>query len=308
MLDALIGLMAAYSLVSPAYAATPYMNGPSAYVTLPTASSVPENTVPKPPRKSRPESLGVETTARAVFVADVATGEVLYSKRAHDVMPIASLSKLMTAMVVLQGDFDPAKPLTFVEDDFRGEGKGVFAPGDTITNGDAVQALLVGSVNVAANALARTTMGREAFVAAMNAKAKDLKLVSPVFVDPTGVDTLNRANAADVAAMLTIALTNRVIADAAALPSVTIVTSAGKKVPIGSTNLLLTSFLNKEPYRILGAKTGSLPTAGYDMAQVTQDAAGHAVVAVILASPNHFSRYQDIKAITAWTFGAYSWN
>ncbi|MBU1348605.1 serine hydrolase [Patescibacteria group bacterium] len=309
MLDALIGLLAAYSLISPAYASMPFVNGPSVVATLPTASLSPASSrfVARPPIKTRPESLGVETSARAVFVADVATGDILYVKRAHDVLPIASLTKLMTAMVVLSGDFDPSKTVTFTEDDFRGEGKGVFAPGDTITEGEAMRALLVGSVNVAANALARTTMGREAFVEAMNAKARDLHLVSPVFVDPTGVDTLNRANAADVAAMLTIALSQQVIADAAALPSVTITTAACKKVPIVSTNLLLTSFLNKDPYHILGAKTGSLPQAGFDMAQVTQNAEGHAVVAVILASPNHFSRYQDIKAITAWAFGAYRW-
>jgi D-alanyl-D-alanine endopeptidase (penicillin-binding protein 7) len=306
MIDALIGLLASFSLVSPVQAAPLSLNGVAFLKPLPSAATM-RVTAAKAPRKKRPESLGVETTSKAVFVADVATGSVLYSKRPHDVMPIASLTKLMTAMVVLDQKPDLNAKLVFTEDDFRGEGKAVFAPGDTITVREAFHALLVGSVNVAGNALARTTMGREAFVDAMNRKAKELKLASPVFVDPTGVDVLNRANAADVAAMITIAMSYPEIRATASLPSVTVVTKAGKTYTIASTNLLLTSFLNKSPYRIVGAKTGSLPQSGYSMAQITQDQAGHSVVAVVFSSPNHFSRFQDMKAVTAWTFETYQW-
>ena len=222
-------------------------------------------------------------------------------------MPIASLTKLMTAMVVLDGNPDLNATITFADEDFKGESTAVFAPGDTITIDQAMHALLIGSVNVAGNALARSTMGKDAFVAAMNQKAKDLKLASPVFVDPTGVDTLNRGNAADVAAMLSIAISYPEIRGIVSQPSVTVVTNEGKSVAIKSTNLLLDSFLNKKPYKILGAKTGSLPEAGYDMAQITQDGNGHSIVAVIIASPNHFSRFADMKAVTAWTFDTYQW-
>lgn len=305
MFDALIGLLAAFTLMSPAHAAMSFSAGDAFLKPLPDAAPS-ARAAAKPPTKRRIGSMGVETASKAVFVADVETGSVLYAKKPHDVLPIASLTKLMTAMVVLDRNPDLKATVTFADEDFRGEGTSVFAPGETITVDDALRALLVGSVNAAGNMLARTSVGREAFVAVMNQKVKDLKLATPVFMDPTGVDISNRASAADVAAMITIAMSYPEIRQIAALPSVT-VRAQKKTYAIASTNLLLGSFLNKKPYRIVGAKTGSLPQAGYSMAQITENEAGHAVVAVIFSSPNHFSRFQDMKAVTAWAFDAYEW-
>ena len=74
-----------------------------------------------------------------------------------------------------------------------------------------------------------------------------------------------------------------------------------------STNWLISSYLNKKPYRIILAKTGTLPAVGFNMAQVTQRANGEQIVAVQLGSKNAFSRFSDIKALTAWAFGNYRW-
>ena len=86
----------------------------------------------------------------------------------------------------------------------------------------------------------------------------------------------------------------------------------GKKLDrsylIKSTNLLLDSFLNKEPYHIVAAKTGSLPEAGYCLAQAVRNKEGHELIAVTLGSENHFSRYQDVKALLGWGFDAYTWD
>ena len=60
--------------------------------------------------------------------------------------------------------------------------------------------------------------------------------------------------------------------------------------------------------KIVGAKTGSLPEAGYCLAQVTRNKEGHEVVAVLLDSDNHFSRYSDVKALTYWAFDSFTWN
>ncbi|MBI4139221.1 D-alanyl-D-alanine carboxypeptidase [Candidatus Uhrbacteria bacterium] len=302
MIDVLITLLTAMSFATPAEAATP---SPAAFVRpLPRAEQAPR---PAPPKKQRKESIGIATTGRSAFIADVATGQVLYAKKPHDVMPIASLTKLMTAIVLMDSDLNLDEPVTFVSEDFDGEGKAVFVPGETVSRRDALRALLVGSVNAAGNALARTSKGMEPFVQAMNTKARALKLASPVFVDPTGVNPSNRANAADVAAMLSIAMSYPELRQIASLPVVTIKGGSGRSYEIASTNLLLPSFLNKAPYQIVGAKTGSLPEAGFCMAQLTRDAAGHEVVAVTLSSSNHFTRYQDIKGLTAWAFDAYRW-
>lgn len=300
MIDSVIGFLAALSLVSPAQAA-------SLYRPLPVAADVKPSLSNPAPVKRRPQDVGVETTSRSVFVADVATGNVLYAKKPHVVMPIASLTKLMTAMVYLDTKPDLSKPVTFEEGDFDGQGESVFVVGETMTQGEALKALLVGSVNAAGNALARVSLGREPFIKAMNEKVVALKLASPVFVEPTGIDPENRADAADVAAMLSLAISYPEIRSAVSTSNVDVHGKTGKDYRIKSTNVLLNSYLNKKPYQVVAAKTGSLPQAGYCLAQITKDAEGHEIVVASLASSNHFSRFQDVKALTAWAFDAYEW-
>lgn len=301
MLDAILNLFIALTFASPAHATTSTM---SSVVRVAPAPVI----VVAPPKKRLPERIGVATTGRAAFVADVASGNVLYGKHAYDVLPIASLTKLMTAMVLMDSNADMNQTLVFAADDMPSEGSAVFAPGDVVSREDALKAMLVGSVNEAGNLLARTSSdGTTSFIATMNAKAKSLRLASPVFVDPTGLDPDNRANAADVAAMLSLAMSYPELRKISDLATVMIPTGSGKQKIVKSTNLLLTSFLNKAPMQIIGAKTGSLPQVGYNMAQLTRDEKGHEIVVVGLGSPNHFSRYQDVKAMTAWAFETYQW-
>lgn len=297
MIDVFVGMMAALSLVAPVQAA-PILNP------LPMARTAPRTL---PPKKRQLQSHGITMVSPSVFVADVATGSVLFAKKPHTVLPIASLTKLMTAMVWLETEPDLDAVVTFREEDFDGESKPVFLVGETITKREALQSLLIGSVNASANLMARTSLGHEKFVAAMNAKAKALKLASPIFVEPSGLDEGNKANAADVAAMLSTALTYPDIKKTVSMDSIDVKTLSGKDYLLKSTNLLLSSYLNKSPYHIVGAKTGSLPHAGYSMAQVTSDEAGHQIVVVSLASNNHFARFQDIKSITTWAFENYQW-
>jgi D-alanyl-D-alanine endopeptidase (penicillin-binding protein 7) len=265
--------------------------------------------LPPTPTKKDPNNLGVSTTAKSVFVADVASGGVLYAKAPHDVRSIASLTKLMTALVIMDSDKKLDGDLTFLPEDFDDESKPIVMAGDTITRRDALRVMLVGSINAAANALARTSgMTREDFIARMNRKAEELNLPSMVFVEPTGLSAGNKASAADVGAMLTIALRVPEIKEVLDNPVAIIKTKAGKEYKVDSTNLLLTSYLNKTPNKIIGAKTGSLPEAGYCMAQVTRNAEGHEVVAVLLDSDNHFSRYHDIKSLTGWAFDSFEWS
>lgn len=273
--------------------------------TLPAARTIQK---PVPPTKRRLESLGVKTTGQTAFVADVSTGSVLYAKDPHRVLPIASLTKLVTAMVFLDQQPDLQSTIVLSQEDQDREGKIVLPSGETFTLDEILKSMLVGSVNASANAIARVTGGEERFVALMNQKMKQLKLHSAVFVEPSGVDPENRASAADVAAMVAIASGYPKIREYSQLSEI-VVRGAQTQKPytIKSTNLLLTSYLNKQPFQIVAAKTGSLPEAGYCMAQVTRNAEGHAVVAVELGSDNHFSRYQDIKALTTWAFETYEW-
>ena len=163
-------------------------------------------------------------------------------------------------------------------------------------------------MNTAGNALARAYPGSQAaFVRAMNVKAADLGLQGASFADPTGLDRANVASAEDVARLLQRALAYDDIRSITKQPALDLKGKTGRSYRILSTNLLLDSFLNKKPYAIVAAKTGSLPEAGYCFAQATQDDQGHELIAVTLGSDNHFSRYQDVKALTAWGFEAFAW-
>ncbi len=301
MLGTFVGIFVAIAIASPAAAETALNRA------LPPRSNA-RAPLPTVPQKRKLESMGMKTSARSAFVADVASGSVLYAKDPHRVSPIASLTKLVTAMVFLDQKPDLAKRVTIEEVDEDIESKVILEPHDEFTQGELLNAMLVGSVNAAANALARTSLGTEKFVEAMNVKMRQLGLRSPMFVDVSGLDPNNRAHAADVAAIISTALRYPEIREATKRSEISIVSSTTKKeFRIKSTNFLLSSYLNQKPYSILLAKTGSLPRAGFCMAQVTKNAEGHEVVAVELGSENTFSRFQDIKALTAWAFDAYRW-
>lgn len=259
------------------------------------------------PVKIRPESVGVEITAKAAFILDVASGEGLFEKDEQSAHPIASLTKLMTAMTFLDTNPDLTEEVVVLSEDDPREGRSVLQIGERLTKGELLQALLVGSVNTAGNTLARTTGGKKTFVKKMNEKARELQLQRATFFEPTGLDANNQATARDVARMLRAALNYPEIREATEHNSIVLPGRvSGKPYDIKSTNLLLGSFLNKGAYRIVAAKTGSLPEAGFCIAQVTRHD-GHEIIAVVLGSSDHFSRFQDAKALTYWAFQTYGW-
>jgi len=263
---------------------------------------------PAGPVRIETHRVNVVTSSKNIFVADVSSGEVLYASGAHDVLPIASLTKLVTAMVVLDHSREQlGNSIQILQGDLKDDVRSAFLSGEIMSRRQLLEALLIGSVNSAGNALARETMGRDAFIAAMNQKVRDLGLATPTFVDPTGISLENRASAADVAAILSTALSYPEIREITQKNLVDLDGQSGKTYRFLSTNLLLNSYLAVGPYRIIGAKTGSLPGAGYSMAQVTRNPQGHEIVAVILGSEGHFTRYEDIKLVTAWVFDVFRW-
>jgi D-alanyl-D-alanine endopeptidase (penicillin-binding protein 7) len=260
------------------------------------------------PTKKNPESFGVEISARAGVVMDVASGEMLFEKDANTAYPIASLTKLMTVMTFLDDQPNLDEEIVVASDDQASEGKLVFASGERLTKDEVLHSVLVGSVNAGANVLARANGSRDAFVRKMNEKARALGMRHAFFVEPTGLDPRNRASAKDVALALRATLSYPEIRESTELTHYNVRGRAtGKLYEIESTNLLLDSFLNQNHYRIVAGKTGSLPEAGFCLAQDTKNAKGNEMIAVVLGSDNHFSRFQDAKALTAWAFDNFEW-
>jgi serine-type D-Ala-D-Ala endopeptidase (penicillin-binding protein 7) len=275
------------------------------------AGSVPaqQQSAPITPMKINPTNVGVSVTAKSAIVADIGSGAVLYAKDAKVPRPIASLSKIMTAMVVLDTGLHSDDQLVIYANEVEvGDGSTYLRSGESLPRGLALKAMLSQSVNELANAFADAFPGgRTAFVQAMNDKAHQLGMTSAAFVDPSGLSPHNVASALDIASMLRSASAYPEIRDAGQTATLTFQTVQGRSVKIASTNLLLSSYLNKDPYSIIVGKTGSLPEAGFCLGQVTRGQDGHEVVAVVLGSVDHFSRFQDAKALTGWAFASYKW-
>jgi D-alanyl-D-alanine endopeptidase (penicillin-binding protein 7) len=141
----------------------------------------------------------------AVLVQDQATGTILFEKNASAVLPIASITKLMTAMVVLDAVPDLNETLTIGEDDvdiIKGT-RSRLRVGTQLVREEMLRLALMSSENRAASALARHYPGgREAFVAAMNRKAQALGLADTRFHDPTGLTAANVSSPRDLAKMV----------------------------------------------------------------------------------------------------------
>lgn len=264
--------------------------------------------VPPTPPIQQPEAATAPfVTAQSAIVVDVGSGEVLYAKDAQVQRPMASLTKLLTAMVVLDQGLRGDELMTVNARDFV-EARPTFAAGDTLTRADAFRALLVGSVNELANTFARNAEGgKEGFMEAMREKASVLGLSHTSLEEPSGISPRNQSTAADVARVMRAALGYAEIRAATTESDVRLTTAAGKQVKIDSTNLLLSSALNRAPLRIVAGKTGSLPEAGYCLAQATQNAQGKQVIVVGMGSTDHFVRFNDVRALTEWALGAFTW-
>jgi len=148
--------------------------------------------------------------ARSALVLDAQTGEVLYSKNTNTALPIASITKLMTAVVTADARLNMSEEITLQPVDFAGAGgknsSSTLRVGDKMNRAEALLFALMKSENPAAAALARTYPGgKPAFVAAMNAKARALGMTSTKYYESTGLDPRNVASARDLGILVSAA-------------------------------------------------------------------------------------------------------
>lgn len=239
--------------------------------------------------------------ARAAIVIDEASGAVLFEQNAHEPMPIASLTKIATAVLAIEGaPVDSWVPITDV--DYRQmPGSSVMGviPGDCFTLRDLVYGLMLPSGNDAALAIARYQAGSdESFVHEMNTLMARLGLTETHFTDPHGLGSeLHRSSAYDVAMLSRYAMTE--------LPLFREVVGTRSHVASGDRELSLrnvNSFLSQYDGGD-GVKTGFTEEAGRTLsASATRN--GHRVYAVIF---NDNSRYATAEALIDWAFENYTW-
>lgn len=261
-----------------------------------------------PQRLREPYSLGVDLTARNFLAIDVETQKILLAKDIYNQVSIASLTKLMTGLLLAERDIPAKQEITMEAGDEVGGARVSLAAGEKVFFEDLLRASLIESGNNGIMALVRSTgKTSEEWAGLMNSKAKALGMKQTKFVEPTGLDSRNVSTAYDVALLARAAFQKTQLKDALLRAKYNFRTVGGRSVTAVSTDKLLGSFLNnKDEYQIEGGKTGYLSEAGYCLAaEVVKDQ--HHILTVVLGSQTINDRFQDTKSLSFWVFNNYLW-
>jgi D-alanyl-D-alanine endopeptidase (penicillin-binding protein 7) len=239
----------------------------------------------------------LDLKSSVALVIDQDTHQVLFSKNPQAVLPIASITKLMTALVVTEAGLPLDETLTISQDDVDTEkgSRSRLTVGTQLTRGEMLLLALMSSENRAAHALGRHYPGgMEAFVAAMNAKAQLLGMSGTRYVEPTGLSSQNRSSANDLVRLVDAAYAHQIIRELSV--------SREAQVDIGKRQLQFrsTNGLVRNPEWDIGLqKTGYISEAGRCLVMQAQ-LAGRKLIMVLLDSAGRYSRIGDAERIRKW--------
>ncbi|MGY3856689.1 D-alanyl-D-alanine endopeptidase [Aeromonas sp. NJAU223] len=233
----------------------------------------------------------------AFVVANPRTGEILSERNANRVMPIASITKLMTALVVLDGNQRLNETLTVTMDDvdrLKGTGSRL-AVGSRLSRADMLHIALMSSENRAASALGRHYPGgRRAFIEAMNAKARMLGMWSTHFSDSTGLNPRNVSSAHDLAKLVAAASTYPLIRQYTSTDQ-RLIRNGKRQMHYRNSN----SLVREGSWPILVSKTGYIREAGRCLVMETK-VSQEPVIMVLLHADTPGARVADAKRIRSW--------
>ena len=239
----------------------------------------------------------LELKSSVALVLDQDTRQVLFSKNDHAVLPIASLTKLMTGMVVSEANLPMDEMITISDEDVDTEknSRSRLTVGTQLTRGELLHLALMSSENRAAHALGRTYPGGlNRFVALMNARAQQLGMHDTRYVEPTGLSSANQSSAQDLAVLVAAAYQNPQLRQ--------LTTSPSHEVEIGRRTLQFnnTNGLVKSPEWNIGLqKTGYISEAGRCLVMQAR-VAGRKLIMVFLDSAGRYSRIADAERVRRW--------
>ena len=245
--------------------------------------------------RSTPDRL--ELKSSVALVVDQDTNEVLFSKNSLAVLPIASLTKLMTAVVVTDAGLPLDEVLAVSQEDVDTEkgSRSRLTVGTQLTREAMLHLALMSTENRAAHALGRHYPGgMSAFVAAMNAKALSLGMIDTRYVEPTGLSSQNRSSAHDLATLVKLAHTHPLIRELS--------TSHEYQVDLGHRQLQFhnTNRLVSNPTWEIGLqKTGYISEAGRCLV-MQASMAGRKLIMVFLDSSGRYTRLADAERVRRW--------
>lgn len=239
----------------------------------------------------------LELKSSVALVIDQDTQEVLLRKNEQAILPIASLTKLMTGLLISEARLPMHEPITITQEDVDTEkgSRSRLSVGTTLTRQEMLHLALMSSENRAANALGRTYPGGlGTFVAKMNAKARQLGMADTRYVEPTGLSSNNQSSARDLAMLVNVASRDPLLREFS--------TSPGHEVAVGQRTLQYnnTNRLVKNPDWDIGLqKTGYIAEAGRCLVMQTK-VAGRKLIMVFLDSAGKYSRLGDAERVRNW--------
>ncbi|PIT88313.1 MAG: hypothetical protein COU29_00790 [Candidatus Magasanikbacteria bacterium CG10_big_fil_rev_8_21_14_0_10_36_32] len=244
------------------------------------------------------------------IVIDERTGTILFEKNSKNIRALASITKLMSAMVLLDLPINWSSTTTITEADDDSSSH-QFKIGEEYYFSDIWNVALVGSSNSAVRALVRNSgISMEQFVARMNEKANKLNLTSLRFVEPTGLDSGNVGNATDVAQLLKEAVRFEKINRTLRMPQYILVplNQKNESHQVWSTNWLLTKWIpnNFNQEDIVG-KTGFINDSRYNFVVRLMDQRRHPIIVVVLGANSNESRFSEARDLARWIFSRYLW-
>lgn len=269
----------------------------------------PPNTPPELP-PLLPERIGelpdpTTFSAEAMIVKDVQTGALLYGKNQYESLPIASITKLMSARVFLEKNIDWSATTTVTNQ--KVIDTHMYA-GDTYSLKELWLAGLIGSSNKAIISLSEAVgWPQVAFVERMNQVAAELGMTDTQFREPTGLDAGNISSASDLAILLKDVLQIPTIQQAVLQEELTIFSKERQKEHhLWNTNWLLLGWI-PNTFNLIGGKTGYIPASGYNFSmQVTGDN-GKDIIVIVLGTNSHEARFTEARDIANAVYDAYQW-
>jgi D-alanyl-D-alanine endopeptidase (penicillin-binding protein 7) len=307
-----VGLLMATALVQPGVAATkqrtvrkPAKVSVVVRARAPVAKKALRSVVRvEPERQSFGQLAGLHATgdplelkSSVALVLDQDTNEVLFSKNPQAVLPIASITKLMTALIVTDANqpLDETLAITDADVDTEKHSSSRLMVGAQLTRGEMLHLALMASENRAAHALGRNFPGGlDAFVAAMNRKAQELGMHDTRYVEPTGLSSRNQSSAHDLALLVKVAHERELLRQ--------LTTSREYQVAIGHRQLQFhntNGLVRSGTWDIGLQKTGYITEAGRCMVMQAQ-LSGRKLIMVLLDSAGKYSRIGDAERIRKW--------
>jgi serine-type D-Ala-D-Ala endopeptidase (penicillin-binding protein 7) len=237
-----------------------------------------------------------DVRAAAAIIFNPETGQVLWEENAQDKRSIASITKVMTALVFMEDEPDLSQTITIERSDVYAASTTYLRANERVRLDDVLHLTLIASDNAAARALARVSHGGNAsFVERMNEKAIELGLESTSFADPSGLNPANISSAYDLSRLISFASGNEGLAPIMRTAQYTVRTSR-RSVNIHNTNRLL---LGGE-IDVMGGKTGFITKAGYCLATLLRLPQGNQVAVVVLGANSNTGRFWETRHLANW--------